>query len=171
MKVLLPLLCLSMLGLASCQSDESANDAAPSTYLKASYSDDAIGQYLMLKDALVSNNLDVAKEAASMMQIHLDPAEVMEEFTDALEHLIAAPDMQVARKAFFLMSQSYMEYLHGESPLGHDLYLQFCPMAFDNAGAIWISEDKDILNPYFGDEMLTCGMTTDILHSSEHVQE
>jgi len=165
MKALLPLLCLSMFSLASCQSDESVNEATPSTYLKDSYSEDAIGQYMMLKDALVSNNLDVAKEAASMMQIHLDP-EWAEEFADALDHLIASPDMSVARKAFFLLSQSYFEYLHHESPLGHEIYLQFCPMAFDNAGAMWLSEDKDILNPYFGDEMLTCGMTTEILHSS-----
>jgi hypothetical protein len=30
-------------------------------------------------------------------------------------------------------------------------------MAFDFAGADWIQRGKGILNPYFGDEMLTCG--------------
>jgi Cu(I)/Ag(I) efflux system membrane fusion protein len=32
-----------------------------------------------------------------------------------------------------------------------------CPMAFDFAGANWLQDSEDILNPYFGDEMLTCG--------------
>jgi Cu(I)/Ag(I) efflux system membrane fusion protein len=31
-------------------------------------------------------------------------------------------------------------------------------MAFDDTGAWWLSEEEEILNPYFGDEMLHCGM-------------
>jgi Cu(I)/Ag(I) efflux system membrane fusion protein len=30
-------------------------------------------------------------------------------------------------------------------------------MAFDNKGAYWLSETKEIRNPYFGDKMMTCG--------------
>ena len=30
-------------------------------------------------------------------------------------------------------------------------------MANDNNGADWISKEKEIKNPYYGDEMLTCG--------------
>ncbi|MBL7768583.1 MAG: DUF3347 domain-containing protein [Flavipsychrobacter sp.] len=37
------------------------------------------------------------------------------------------------------------------------LYKAYCPMAFDNKGASWISTSKDINNPYFGEKMLTCG--------------
>ena len=37
------------------------------------------------------------------------------------------------------------------------LYLDFCPMADDNKGAVWISETKEITNPYFGKDMATCG--------------
>ncbi len=36
-------------------------------------------------------------------------------------------------------------------------YRQFCPMAFDFEGAFWLSDSEEILNPYFGNEMLTCG--------------
>ena len=42
-------------------------------------------------------------------------------------------------------------------------YVQHCPMAFDNAGANWLSEESAIRNPYFGDAMLTCGSTIDTL--------
>ena len=37
------------------------------------------------------------------------------------------------------------------------IYKQYCPMAFNNEGAYWLSESKDIMNPYFGDRMLKCG--------------
>lgn len=37
------------------------------------------------------------------------------------------------------------------------LYKVFCPMYNDNKGAYWISDSKEIKNPYHGAEMLTCG--------------
>ncbi len=39
------------------------------------------------------------------------------------------------------------------------VYLQHCPMANNNQGADWLSLNENILNPYFGDQMLTCGST------------
>jgi Cu(I)/Ag(I) efflux system membrane fusion protein len=36
-------------------------------------------------------------------------------------------------------------------------------MANGDAGAYWFSKDKDIKNPYFGDEMLKCGETKETL--------
>jgi len=41
-----------------------------------------------------------------------------------------------------------------------DIFVQFCPMAFDNIGASWISSNEEIRNPYFGDAMLKCGEIT-----------
>ena len=37
------------------------------------------------------------------------------------------------------------------------VYVDFCPMAFDNTGADWISDVQEIKNPYFGDKMMKCG--------------
>ncbi|MFW5959926.1 MAG: efflux RND transporter periplasmic adaptor subunit, partial [Chitinivibrionales bacterium] len=36
-------------------------------------------------------------------------------------------------------------------------FLAFCPMAFNNQGAYWLQEDREIKNPYFGESMLGCG--------------
>jgi hypothetical protein len=30
-------------------------------------------------------------------------------------------------------------------------------MAFNNTGAYWLSSDKQVQNPYFGDKMMRCG--------------
>ena len=38
-----------------------------------------------------------------------------------------------------------------------EVYVQYCPMAFNDKGASWISSSKEIRNPYFGDKMMNCG--------------
>ena len=43
------------------------------------------------------------------------------------------------------------------------LFIQYCPMAFGNQGATWLSAEGSVMNPYFGDEMLTCGVVRETL--------
>ena len=45
-------------------------------------------------------------------------------------------------------------------PLSTTIYVQHCPMADSNNGADWLSQDKEIRNPYFGESMLSCGENT-----------
>ena len=40
---------------------------------------------------------------------------------------------------------------------GQKLYYDHCPMYNDGKGANWLSETKDIANPYLGKKMPTCG--------------
>jgi hypothetical protein len=40
---------------------------------------------------------------------------------------------------------------------GQPIYVDDCPMYNDNKGAIWLSETKEIKNPYFGKDMNICG--------------
>ena len=37
------------------------------------------------------------------------------------------------------------------------LYKVYCSMYNDNKGAYWLSDSKEIKNPYYGEAMLTCG--------------
>jgi Cu(I)/Ag(I) efflux system membrane fusion protein len=41
--------------------------------------------------------------------------------------------------------------------INEKVYYQFCPMANNNKGAYWLSKEKKVINPYFGNAMLTCG--------------
>ena len=43
------------------------------------------------------------------------------------------------------------------------VYYQYCPMAIEDKGAFWLSEIKEIANPYFGDIMLRCGETRETI--------
>jgi hypothetical protein len=41
---------------------------------------------------------------------------------------------------------------------GKAFYQLHCPMVANNKGADWISAEKEIKNPYFGDKMMGCGI-------------
>lgn len=46
---------------------------------------------------------------------------------------------------------------------GQALYHDHCPMYNDNKGALWLSETKDVKNPYFGSKMPTCGSVKEVI--------
>ena len=43
------------------------------------------------------------------------------------------------------------------------IYYQYCPMYNGGKGANWLSKENIIKNPYFGDQMLTCGITIETI--------
>ena len=63
-----------------------------------------------------------------------------------------------ARTRFERMSEAVIalqqRFGHHGSETWHVAY---CPMAFDNKGAVWLQRGTTINNPYFGDAMLRCG--------------
>lgn len=130
-----------------------------------------IGHYLTVKNALASDNPADAAKAATMLRDalkKLDKSRLTVEQKTAFDKsegsirdqasLIAdsGGDIAKQRDAFFPLSES-ISALARQFGGGKTLYVDFCPMARDNQGATWISEQKDIRNPYFGSGMLTCG--------------
>jgi Cu(I)/Ag(I) efflux system membrane fusion protein len=41
--------------------------------------------------------------------------------------------------------------------INEKVFVSFCPMADNNKGAYWLSKEEKVINPYFGNAMLTCG--------------
>ena len=66
------------------------------------------------------------------------------------------------RKSFDQLSELMFALVKNNTFEGIKIYKQFCPMAFNNEGAYWLSKNENILNPYFGEKMLTCGYTQEI---------
>ena len=74
-------------------------------------------------------------------------------------HNISSTDsIDEIREVFEEVSKTVLEI---EQNFGHSgkesFYQLYCPMAFDNKGAIWIQNDSSVNNPYFGSSMLKCG--------------
>lgn len=65
------------------------------------------------------------------------------------------------RRLLQAISDMLFDMLRTVQYQGGTVYQQFCPMAFDNAGANWLSAHVEIRNPYFGNNMLECGEVKD----------
>ncbi|PHR14935.1 MAG: hypothetical protein COA40_01875 [Aequorivita sp.] len=113
-------------------------------------------QYLQVEAALI--NTDAAKTAteSSKLEALLKDTNADEATQTAVAAMATSEDISVQRQNFETLSSSIEKMLQGSLKSG-TLYKQYCPMAFNNKGAYWISSSKDILNPYFGDKMLKCG--------------
>ena len=130
--------------------------------------------YFPMKDALMKEDLTTAKKQATDLKKAFEKTS-MSLFTGAahdhwmnhsgtavaeLNKITTAKDVETARKHFKPFSAQMVALAKAFGPFGEAVYVQHCPMADDNTGADWLSLDKEIRNPYFGDKMLKCGKIT-----------
>jgi len=137
-----------------------------------------VDAYLLVKNALVADDASAASKAASGITSALkgidkslltpdqknvfDAAEAgLKSGASGLEKQSA--DISVQRTHFYELSKGVYELVKAFGA-GRTLYHDHCPMAFDNKGALWISEMKDVKNPYFGADMLTCGTVEEVIN-------
>ena len=71
-------------------------------------------------------------------------------------------DLVEQRKQFMDLSHQMTEAIKTFG-VGETVYHQFCPMANNDQGAYWLSQDEEVRNPYFGKSMHSCGLTKTIL--------
>jgi membrane fusion protein, copper/silver efflux system len=128
-------------------------------------------RYYELKDAFVKTDAKKSVEQAKRFQTALDKVEttkmtlVQQEFfkktaeklrSDASQ-IQALADVNAQREHFETLSLNLLTLVKTLKFNQEPVYQQFCPMAFDNKGAFWLSDEKQIMNPYFGNNMLHCG--------------
>jgi hypothetical protein len=147
------------------------NDEMMNQDQKTSKATAILNSYLELKNALVADNTEVAATTgktlfdalAKLDQSSIAEAqkqEVMDIIEDAREHAEHISEnsgkMDHQREHFGILSNDIKDLI---AITGTDrvLYKTFCPMYNDGKGAIWLSETKEIKNPYYGSKMLTCG--------------
>lgn len=111
--------------------------------------------YLKLSECLIASNPTAAQTYAKKLEAVM-PKEGAEAAAKAVNDIIATEDLAAQRKSFEVVTAYFYEVAKsGEA--GMDIYLVHCPMAFNNTGANWLSGTKEVVNPYFGDQMLHCG--------------
>ena len=138
-----------------------------------------VNRYYALKNAFVATNAAQVRETAGFVTLSADslrillaadPAkQALKPFLDTIVQksiLIAAAQDESCEKQrilFELVSNNIYRLLKGAEVKNSGVYHEFCPMAFNEKGAFWLSNDPDIKNPYFGKKMLECGEVTDSL--------
>lgn len=126
--------------------------------------------YLQLKDQLVADDFDSAKNTISKLQqnseaiseenLTKETAENWKNFKPGLQNSIKnmkdAKDISALRENFDELSSVMIGIAKNTNPMP-GMYVLHCPMANSNRGADWLSMDSEIRNPYYGKSMLTCG--------------
>ena len=115
-------------------------------------------QYLLVENALINTDAKYAAIESSKLQSMVEDLELK---VDVATHksiitMAETEDIAIQREKFEVVSEWMEKSLEGAIKSG-TIYKQYCPMAFNNRGAFWLSTSKDVLNPYFGDKMLKCG--------------
>jgi len=133
--------------------------------------DALVALYLELAQALVASDFAAAtnfpdKLSASMLELDRESLtepersqwhRFQEETAEVLERAARVPDLETLRLEFSNLSNLLISVIEQLGPTRKTLYKAYCPMAFDDQGAYWISAEEKILNPYFGETMLRCG--------------
>ncbi len=127
--------------------------------------------YLQLKNDLAKDNSAAAATSGKALEnvfknfnksaLSTEQVKVFDDIqVDALEHAehIAANSgkIQHQREHFETLSKDMYDMVKSFGT-SQPLYKDFCPMYNENKGAFWLSETKEIKNPYLGKAMPTCG--------------
>ncbi len=147
------------------------NDNTMDGTQKTSKATAILNNYLQLKNALVADDSEKAATAGkklfdafsqfdSSSIAEAQKQEITEIIDDAREHAEHISEnsgkMEHQREHFEMLSKDVEDLI---AIVGTDrkLYKTFCPMYNEGKGGIWLSETKEIKNPYFGSKMMTCG--------------
>jgi len=162
LNTVLAVLLLSVIG--SCtrsttnESDSADTAASQSEEEKDSNIAEVLNHYFHIKNALVESDLEKTQAAAGeFLKSSAERNETYEALESSLKEMESAKSLEDQRFAFEKLSDEMYELLKASDSVGETVYRQYCPMAFNNQGAYWLSGEKEIMNPYFGDQMLHCG--------------
>ncbi len=134
----------------------------------------AIEPYLKMKDAFVSSDASQVSAFAKTTSDKLNAIGVSDlgkmeksHFSKSIEMLDAIstnPDLEKQRAYLVVLNENMVALAMNIQSPTDTLYVQKCPMANSNKGAIWLSTEKEIKNPYYGDAMLTCGSVIETIN-------
>lgn len=146
----------------------SSVDPAVASYIKTLVTD-----YLGVKNALVNSNETEAATASGNMYAAMksfdkslltaDQKKVYDDIeSDLKEHAehISKSKIDHQREHFATMSKDMYDMVKAFGA-GMTLYHDHCPMYSD--GSMWLSETKEIKNPFYGDKMMTCGSVEEMM--------
>jgi membrane fusion protein, copper/silver efflux system len=129
------------------------------------------GEYFKVKHALVESDPSKASAATGSFLKALSAVDMsllddephhrwmalLSDLRDMAGEIGTTEDLEEQREHFEHLSMSMIEVVEYFG-LNQRVYKMYCPMAFDDEGAYWLSDRDQILNPYFGDAMLSCGV-------------
>jgi Cu(I)/Ag(I) efflux system membrane fusion protein len=161
----------SMMNQNSAKSDEKMT---PTTTMKMEFPKafgnqfpKALTSYLAMKNAFVASDSEKASRLAKKVLKEFQALPIaglgkMEKahFNKILEMLTSISstnELEKQREHFVILNENLVAIAMNIELSDSQFYVQKCPMANANNGAKWLSSEKEIKNPYYGEAMMTCG--------------
>lgn len=142
---------------------------------------ETVNAYYNLKESFVKSDSKEVHEFTSKLEkelkkvdmsllkghSHMVWMDILGKIKKGIKIIHKSTEIEKQRKGFEMISDQLILSIesYGVSK-GKEVYIEFCPMAFDDKGAFWMSSQKEIRNPYFGDMMLKCGEVTRTIKSN-----
>lgn len=134
--------------------------------------------YVDLQKALVASNPESVQQEAAETATALNNVDIslvsglaqndwksyQQDMASSLQSIGASDDLEAQRESFRTLSDALYKSAKAFGLDGKEAYHTYCPMAFNNEGASWLSDQKEVRNPYFGDKMLKCGVVKEKLN-------
>ncbi len=153
-----------------------AATSSPAIASNAKPADGILTGYINLKNSLAADNgSDAAKNGREILDAvsKFDSSSLMPEqkktflglvddIKENSQHISVNGDKIHHQREHFEMLSKDMYDLVKSVGTDKSLYLDSCPM-YDNGKATWLSEIKEIKNPYLGKKMDTCGAIKETL--------
>ncbi|MFE3866827.1 DUF3347 domain-containing protein [Flavobacterium sp. LS2P90] len=150
---------------------ETKSETVVTTSQSAFSINEIVTNYLKLKNALVKDDSKGAANAGKALYATLNTldsksldAKLKKEYVDIAddakehaEHIGDNPGKIEHQREHFAMLSKDINDLIKTFGTTQKLYQDYCPMYDEGKSGYWISETKEIKNPYFGSQMLTCG--------------
>ena len=120
--------------------------------------------YTMINRALVEANSEKAQKASKML------VGMLKKYGNAEQAKIIASEMAsksniMEQRIVFAELTTALEPLLKDNIDEGEIYKTFCPMADDGEGSYWFSNSSNIVNPYMGKAMASCGSVKETFKS------
>jgi Cu(I)/Ag(I) efflux system membrane fusion protein len=118
-----------------------------------------------VKKAVLVVEAKLAKVDMSLVKgdMHNHWMAILKTLTESLNRMKKSGEIKQQRLAYAAFNDALYSAIKMFGTMGETIYYQFCPMAKNGSGAYWLSATKEIKNPYYGDAMLTCGETKEVI--------
>ncbi|MBG6233984.1 hypothetical protein IWX76_000539 [Pedobacter sp. CAN_A7] len=121
-------------------------------------------QYQLLTTALTEGDAATAKVSAMAIEAGAQGVKGGTALATTAAQITAAKNLDTQRTLYATLNNHFIALLKDTGLESGELYVAHCPMALNDKGASWVSQVKEIRNPYFGESMLTCGSVTETLN-------
>ncbi|MDR3679315.1 MAG: DUF3347 domain-containing protein [Flavipsychrobacter sp.] len=140
---------------------------------------EVVSKYYDVKNALVAINARHVDSSAQQLVVAADSLKALLQKDKIQQQLLPYTDTvlmtakaitgskdatcEEQRVPFSKLSDAFFVLLQKVQLKNAHVYLEHCPMALNEKGANWLSDESEIKNPYFGKKMLECGDVEDSL--------